>query len=109
MTTRDEHKAIILNALSTRVYTPARDFNPRIKGRVPDKEVFALLKEMQEQGQAELAYGRGWRAVEQEPAPNADEAALYRTWQDKVALGLTVLGYQDWVTNTAIANGWTGE
>lgn len=102
MTTNDEYKLMLHAVLSTRGYTPASEFIPRLEGRVPDNLIHKLLVEMQADGQAELCWGAGWRAVEQEPALNPDERAVYEGWKHEVAEGLTVLGYTDWVHNEFI-------
>jgi hypothetical protein len=104
MTTDHEYKLILHAALSTRGYTPAGEFVPRLEERVPRDLIFKLLSEMQADGQAELCYGVGWRAVEQEPATNPDERMVYENWKHEVADGLTVLGYTDWVHNRFVAH-----
>jgi hypothetical protein len=108
MSTKDEeYKAILRSVLSSRVYTPARDFNPKLKGKVPSDRVYDLLKEMQEAEEAELAFGRGWRIIEDQPTD--DDPAMVemdRVWREQVATGLTLLGFHEWVTNEALATGW---
>jgi len=105
MSTNDEYKQIIHAALSTRGYTEAQEFVPRLEGLVPRDLVYPLLKEMAEAGQAELVFGHGWRAVEQEPSRNSEEREVYEAWKREVAEGLTVLSYPEWVHNGAIAAG----
>lgn len=54
---------------------------------------------------AELVYGQGWRAIEDPDEPftgSGAERELYREWQARVAQGLTVLGYPEWVRNMVI-------
>lgn len=102
MSTRDEYKALLLSVLSTREYTPGYVFGPRLEGQVPNELQFELLSELQDEGLAELQYGRGWRAVETEPANNEEERLLLQEWQDKVALGLTILSYREWIINKVV-------
>jgi hypothetical protein len=102
----NENEALLHSVLAKRTFTPGYEFALQVEGRIPQEEVYQILLGMQEQGLAELAYGRGWRAVEQEPTGREPEVQLYRDWQEQVALGLTVLGYPEWVNNKALAAGW---
>jgi hypothetical protein len=102
----NKNEAFLFDILTKLSFTPARVFNPKIKGRIPDGKVYDILKGMQEKGLAELAYGRGWRAIETEPTGDPLEAELYQEWKVDVAAGDTILGFQEWVINNALADGW---
>ena len=99
----NKEQQAVYNSLSTREYTAGRDFGPRIPEWVPSDH-FRILKELEAMGRAELVYGQGWRAIEDpdEFTGNPDERELYREWQARVAQGLTVLGYPEWVRNMVI-------
>jgi hypothetical protein len=100
----NEEQQAVYNVLSTREYTAGATFGPRIPAWVPSDH-FRILKELEAMNRAELVYGQGWRAIEDPDEPftgNGDERALYREWQARVAQGLTVLGYPEWVRNMVI-------
>jgi hypothetical protein len=94
----------VYNVLSTREYTAGAAFTPRLDGVVPRDRIHPILKELEAMNRAELAWGQGWRAIEDpdEFTGNGEERELYREWQQRVAQGLTVLGYPEWVRNTVI-------
>jgi len=98
----NEEQQDVYNALSTREYTAGSVFTHRIPASVPSDQQWRVLKELEAMGRAELAWGRGWRAIEDEPTGNPSERQLYLEWQANVAQGLTVLGYPEWVRNMVI-------
>ena len=98
----NKEQQAVYNSLSTREYTAARDFAPRLEGLVPRKDVHKLLKELEAEGLAELAWGMGWRAIETENSADAGDRELYEAWKEYVKDGMTVLGYPEWVRNYVI-------
>jgi hypothetical protein len=99
----------VYNALSTREYTPAALFVERIdQAIVPRDDIYKTLVELSAHGLAELAYGKGWRAIDgfESASVNEHEKRLNDQWKAEVMTGETVLGYAEWVVNEAIKHGY---
>jgi len=99
----NEKQAKVHTALSNFTFTPGYEFTPRLMEQgIEQDEIFTLLKELESQGLAELAHGRGWRAI---PGPDTvvtePYTGLYHDWQIAVSEGLTILGFPEWVHQRA--------
>jgi len=99
----NEKQAKVHAALSNFTFTPGYEFGPRlVEMGIENKEQFAILKELEAEGLAELANGRGWRAI---PGPdtkiNEPFQGLYQDWLVAVSERLTILGFPEWVHQRA--------
>jgi len=84
-------------------YTPGAIFVERLPEGYPKDDAFRILKELEELAMAELAYGRGWRAIKSEVSVIGDDALeLYEEWREFVRRGLTILGFPEWVMNESL-------
>lgn len=107
----NEKQATVHAALEHFTFTPGYEFTPGLLEQgIEQTEIFALLKELEGQGLAELANGRGWRAI---PGPDTkvDKRMLsvYHDWQIAVSERLTILGFPEWVQQQAFNAGWVPE
>jgi hypothetical protein len=94
-------------ALSSFTFTPGYEFTERLTEQgIERDEIHTLLKELEAEGLAELANGRGWRAI---PGPDTvvtePYKSLYYDWQIAVSERLTILGFPEWVNQKAISAG----
>jgi len=99
----NEKQAKVHAALGNFTFTPGYEFTPRLLEQgIEQDEIHTLLKELESQGLAELANGRGWRAI---PGPDTVVAEpyrdLYNEWQVAVSERLTILGFPEWVFQRA--------
>jgi hypothetical protein len=90
-------------ALGNFVFTPGYEFTPRLLEQgIEQSEIHVILKELEAEGLAELANGRGWRAI---PGPDTvitePYTSLYQDWQVAVSERLTILGFPEWVHQKA--------
>jgi hypothetical protein len=107
----NEKQTKVHAALSNFTFTPGYEFVPRMREvGIEDEEIYSILVELQEQGLAELANGRGWRAI---PGPDTvvgePYKSLYYDWQIAVSERLTILGFPEWVNQKAISAGMYDE
>lgn len=99
----NEQQAMVHAALSNFVFTPGYEFTPRlVEQGMAQSDIHTILKELEAEGLAELANGRGWRAI---PGPdtviNEPYTGLYYDWQVAVSERLTILGFPEWVHQRA--------
>lgn len=103
----NEKQAKVHAALSNFTFTPGYEFTPRLEEQgIKGPEIYDILKELQAAGLAELANGRGWRAI---PGPKTVVSepfkSLYQDWLIAVSERLTILGFPEWVQQRAISLG----
>ena len=99
----NEKQAKVHAALGNFTFTPGYEFGPRlVEMGIEQSEQFTILKELEAEGLAELANGRGWRAI---PGPytvvGEPYKSLYYDWQIAVSERLTILGFPEWVHQRA--------
>lgn len=103
----NEKQAKVHAALSNFTFTPGYEFATRmLEVGIEDSEIYTILKELEAEGLAELANGRGWRAI---PGPDTvvtePYLSLYHDWQIAVSENLTILGFPEWVHQRAMNAG----
>ena len=99
----NEKMAKVHAALECFVFTPGYEFTPRLLEQgIENSEIHTILKELEAAGLAELANGRGWRAI---PGPdtviNEPYKTLWYEWEIAVSEKLTILGFPEWVHQRA--------
>lgn len=99
----NEKQAKVHAALSNLNFIPGYEFTPRLlEMGIEQGEIHTILKELEAEGLAELANGRGWRAI---PGPdtkiNDQYLGLYQDWLIAVSERLTILGFPEWVHQRA--------
>jgi len=99
----NEKQAKVHAALPSFVFSPGYEFTPRLLEQgFENSEIWVILKELEAEGLAELANGRGWRSI---PGPdtevNEPYLSLYHDWQVAVSERLTILGFPEWVHQRA--------
>lgn len=107
----NEKQAKVHASLSNLTFTPGYEFTPRLLEQgIEQDEIHPILKELEAEGLAELANGRGWRAI---PGPdtvvNEPLRGLYHAWQIAVSERLTILGFPEWVHQRATNAGMYDE
>lgn len=107
----NDKQAKVHAALSNFTFTPGYEFTPRLLEQgIGHDEIHPLLKELEGQGLAELANGRGWRAI---PGPDTvvtePYKSLYQDWLIAVSERLTILGFPEWVHQKATNAGMYDE
>lgn len=107
----NDKQAKVHAALSPFTFTPGYEFTPRLlEMGIENSEIHTILKELEAEGLAELANGRGWRAI---PGPdtvvNEPYTSLYHDWQIAVSERLTILGFPEWVHQRATNAGMYNE
>ncbi|HJW01592.1 MAG TPA: hypothetical protein VJ617_21070 [Arthrobacter sp.] len=107
----NEKQAKVHAALSNFTFTPGFEFAGRmLEQGIEQDEIYTILKELEAEGLAELANGRGWRAI---PGPHTvvtePYKSLYHDWQVAVSERLTILGFPEWVNQRATNAGMYDE